>query len=240
MANRITHEAEKDVDHYKFWLLDRINFERTVRTRGQFDGGARRRTTIGLDFIGNPVAKDGVAPQFPERHLTAYAIQPPTPTVPEPPRRVVFSNQFGPRHEWQIGNPQLLLLPAGKSFPDKIPDPPTGPNTHYLCYEVRTGQVLDREVELKDQFDDVIGKPEIEGPLFPAFFAVPVRKDDEPEGNMDVHLAIYKFQARTGMPDPIYIRTSDQFLPLLPVLESVLGPRMLAVPSMKLEWNEEQ
>lgn len=236
----MAHEAEKGVDHYKFWILNRMGFERSVMTRGQFDTtGPRPQRTIALDFIGNPVAKDGVAPQFPERHLTGYTLQPPTPTVPEPRRRVVFSNQFTSGSEWHIGDPQLLLLPAGKSFPDGKPADPTPPLTHYLCYQVLRGDILDREVQLQDQFDDVIGHPEIEGPLYPSFFGVPVQKNDEPIGNADVHLAIYRFQAREGLPVPIFIRTSDQFIPLLPILLNVAGPAMLAVPSKKLDWNEE-
>jgi hypothetical protein len=238
-SNGTQHEAEQDVDHYKFWILNRIDFRRTVDTRGQFDVGPRPRTTIALDFIGNPVAKDGGTIQFPDRHLTGYTLEPPIPSVPEPHRRVVFSNQFGPRTEWHIGDPQLLLLPAGKSFPDGKPADPTPPATHYLCYQVLGGELVNREVQLQDQFDDVIGRPEIEGPLFPAFFAVPVRKNCEPIGNAQVHLAIYRFQPRTGLPAPIYIRTSDQFIPLLPILLNVVGPAMLAVPSIKLEWEEE-
>lgn len=124
-----------------------------MTTRGQFDVSPRWRTTIAMDFVGNPVAKDGVAPKNPELHLTAYTIEPPIPSVPEPVRRVVFSNQFGPRFEWQLAGPQLLLLPAGKTAD--------------------------------------------------------------------------------------LIRTADQFIPLLPILQTVLGPTMLAVPSTKLEWNEE-
>ncbi|HEX3067841.1 MAG TPA: hypothetical protein VHX14_04645 [Thermoanaerobaculia bacterium] len=238
-SKREQHEAEQDVDHYKFWILNRLGFSRTLDTRGQFDFAPRSRTTIALDFIGNPVAKDGVPVQFPERHLTGYTLEPPIPTVPEPHRRVVFSNQFTQHSEWHIGDPQLLLLPAGKSFPEQIPPSPKPPATHYLCYQVRMGDVIDREVQLQDQFDDVIGAPEIEGPLFPAYFGVPVEKNGEPIGNPDVHLAIYRFQPRTGLSSPIYIRTSDQFLPLLPILLSVQGPTMLAVPSTKLDWNEE-
>ncbi|MEO8378647.1 MAG: hypothetical protein ABI779_16515 [Acidobacteriota bacterium] len=239
VQNQQRHEAERGVDHYKFWILNRQPFVRMVRTRGQFDVEPRVRTTVGLDFIGNPVAKDGVAVQFPERHLTGYSLEPPIPSVPEPQRRVVLSNQFTPATEWHLGDPELLLLPAGKSFAEGMPSEPESPSTHYLCYHVRNGEPVNREVELRDQFDDVIGQPEREGPLYPTYFAVPVEKNGEPIGNPVVHLAIYRFQPRTGLPNPIYIRTSDQFLPLLPILLSVVGPRFLAVPSLKLQWNEE-
>jgi hypothetical protein len=228
-----------EVDHYKFWLMNRIPWERDVTTLGQFDRTPRWRRTIALDFIGNPVSKNSEPIFFADRHLTAYSLQPPIPSVPEPHRRVLFSNQFGQSFEWHIGDPMLLLLPAGKSFPDTLPTDPPPPLTHYLCYQVLRGEILNKEVTLNDQFDDVIGHPEIEGPLFPAYFAVPVQKNDEPIGNPDVHLAIYRFQPREGMPSPIFIRTSDQFLPLLPILGTVLGPQMLAVPSQKLDWNEE-
>lgn len=233
------HEAVQNVDHYKFWILNRLPFVRTVSTKGQFDFGPRSRRTVALDFIGNPVAKDGIAAQFPDRHLTGYTLEPPIPSVPEPHRRVVFSNQFGDKTEWHLGDPYLLLLPAGKSFPDGKPVDPTPPNTHYLCYQVLRAEALDRVVQLQDQFDDVIGHPEIEGPLFPAYFGVPVEKNGEPIGDAQVHLAIYRFQPREGLPEPIFIRTSDQFIPLLPILLTVLGPTMLAVPSIKLDWSEE-
>jgi hypothetical protein len=233
------HEAEQEIDHYKFWILNRMGFRRTVDTRGQFDIGPRPQTTIGLDFIGNPVAKDRGAIQFPDRHLTGYTLEPPIPSVPEPHRRVVFSNQFGPRTEWHIGDPQLLLLPAGKSFADGFPTKPTPEETHYLCYQVIRGEIENRDVQLEDQFDKYLGVTETEGPLFPAFFAVPVQKNGEPIGNAQVHLAIYRFQPRTGLPSPISIRTSDQFIPLLPIFLTVVGPTMLAVPSFKLEWEEE-
>ncbi|HEV7426464.1 MAG TPA: hypothetical protein VGQ46_08850 [Thermoanaerobaculia bacterium] len=68
---------------------------------------------------------------------------------------------------------------------------------------------------------------------------MPVQKNNEPIGNAQVHLAIYRFQPRTGLPSPIFIRTSDQFIPLLSIFLTVVGPARLAVPSMKLEWEEE-
>jgi hypothetical protein len=231
------HEAEESVDHYKFWILNRIPFERSVRVRGQF-GGPRWITTIALDFIGNPVSKDEGKVRFPEKHLTGYTIQPPIPSVPEPRRRVVLSNQFTEATEWHLGDPKMLLVPAGKTFADSIPKEPKPPYTHYLCYEVHRGDPVNRDVNLSDQFDVHLGEPEIVGPLFPDMFAIPVDKNDEPMENEKVHLAIYRFQPRVGMKDPIYIRTSDQFLPLLPILESVVGPRFLAVPSFKLDWSE--
>jgi hypothetical protein len=236
---RTAHAAEQDVDHYKFWILNRMPWGRTVNTKGQFDVTPRSRTTIALDFIGNPVSKDGGAVQFPDLHLTGYTLEPPIPSVPEPHRFVVFSNQFTQKSIWHLGDPQLLLLPAGKSFPEGLPKDPVLPTTHYLCYQVLRGDVVDAEVKLQDQFDDVIGHPETEGPLLPAYFGVPVEKNGEPIGNPDVHFAIYRFQAREGLPKPIFIRTSDQFIPLLPIFLTVLGPTMLAVPSIKLDWNEE-
>jgi hypothetical protein len=231
------HEVEETLDHYKFWILDPVPFERTVRVRGQF-GGPRSITTIALDLIGNPVSKNGGQVQFPERHLTAYTIQPPVPSVPEPRRRVLLSNQFTEAAEWHIGDPKMLLVPAGKTFDDAYPTEPKPPYTHYLCYEVHRGEPVMRDVELYDQFDKAIGKPEIVGPLFPDMFAIPVDKNEEPMANEKVHLAIYRFQPREGLKDPLFIRTSDQFLPLLPILEKVIGPRSLAVPSFKLDWSE--
>lgn len=97
---------------------------------------------------------------------------------------------------------------------------------------------MNQTVELSDQFDSYLGVTEKVGPLYPELFAVPVDKNDEPIGNEKVHLAIYGFQPNAGLPSPIYIRTSDQFIPLLPVLQQVIGPRMLVVPSFKLDWSE--
>jgi hypothetical protein len=233
----VRHAAEQNADHYKVWILYRSEYRSNPRTFGQFDAFARWRSTIGLDFIANPVAKNGVAPQFPEHHLTGYALEPPPPSQPEPHRRVVLSNQFGDSQEWHIGDPVLLFLPAGKSvMDDPLPEKQDG--THYLCYQVLRGDMVDTEVTLSDQFDERLGVTETVGPLFPAFFGVPVEKNGEPIGDPDVHYAFYRFQPRAGTP-PIYIHTVDQFIPVLPVFHTVLGPTMLAVPSLKLDWNPE-
>jgi hypothetical protein len=234
----VRHAAEQNADHYKFWILNRFPYRRNVATLGQFDKSPRQQTTIALDFIGNPVAKNSVAPQFPDHHLTGYTLEPPVPSVPEPHRRVILNNQFGAAQEWHLGDPALLLLPAGKSILDeKLPDPQ--PGTHFLCYQVLSGDIVNREVTLDDQFDRYLGSPEIEGPLFPAYFGVPVEKNGEPIEDLVVHYAIYRFQPRTGMPAPIFIHTLDQFIPVMPIFLTVLGPTMLAVPSLKVTWNEE-
>lgn len=233
----MSHPAEELVDHFKFWTLHPMPFERRVTVRGQF-GPPRPVTTIALEMIGNPVSKNEGQIKFPENHLTAYSIQPPIPSVPEPRRRVILSNQFTEATEWQIGDPKMLLLPAEKTFEGGSPQPPKPPFTHYLCYEVIRGEPVSRDVTLNDQFDKYLGAPEIVGPLFPDMFAIPVDKNDEPMANEKVHLAIYRFQPRVGLPKPIFIRTADQFIPLLPVFETVIGPRLLAVPSYKLDWSE--
>lgn len=60
----MSHPAEEMVDHYKFWVLQRIAFARTIHTRGQFDIAPRRREVTSLDLVGNPVSKNGGKIQF--------------------------------------------------------------------------------------------------------------------------------------------------------------------------------
>ena len=220
-------------DHYKFWKVDEVAFARTVRLKGQFDKEEWPARIDSVQYLANPVSKNNEPIHYPRTHLVAYRL------AAEPDRRnerrwVTFTNQFG-AGRWILTDPFFLLVPAGKTFPPETPGMPP-PNTvdHFVCYVVRETDPVTREVTLVDQFDRRREKRERITRLEPAFFGVPVSKNNEPIINPAVHLTIYDIVPTDTLNPPFLVWTKDQLRPsILTARES----KMLAVPSEKTGWG---
>jgi len=222
--------SEERIDHYKVWKVETIAFERPVSLKGQFDAAPWQAHVRSLEYLANPVEKNGQPIRFPDRHLVAYFLRQ---AKEEGPRRwVTFTNQFGPAR-WRLTDPALLLLPASKVFEGEPPEPPGGLD-HFLCYLVRQTDPVAGPVRLVDQFDRRREAVEQIDQLDPAFFCVPVEKNGRPLVHPEVHLAIYDLDPGMSLDPPISVRTRDQFgMRTLEATHSLL----LAVPSTKREWG---
>jgi hypothetical protein len=83
----------------------------------------------------------GVDPE----HYQCYTITATTVT----PRSVILRDQFGVRTA-QVGNPRRLCVPVSKNnglLADRV--------THLLCYGVTLGPVINKRVEITNQFGKV-------------------------------------------------------------------------------------
>jgi len=215
-------EVDLTVNHYKFWSIERPVVTLKVD---------RRQWTTELDyvgFIGNPTVKEIQNRRTTKMvddtlHLTAYRI-----AQSHPPRNPVsFSNQFGTA-TWQIGNSELLLVPALKAIDPGSPSEPPNRGTHYVCYPVKDHTVV-RKVRLTDQFDRKSDrKGEIVTRLQPVYIALPAQKNDEGPQEPGIWLAIYRFTSQAPLTEAITANIFDQFGP-----RRVLAKQscMLAVPS---------
>lgn len=227
----LPNTAEDQVDHFKIWKVEEVRFDRPVRLKGQFDKAPWQARIDSIQYLANPVRKNGKPIRDPNTHLVAYFLH--QPEEPGPRRWVALSNQFGTAR-WRLTDPALLLVPAGKAFPPSQPSMPSGPLAHFLCYLVREPIEVTRSVTLVDQFDERREAAERITKLEPAFFCVPVEKDGKPITNPSVHLAIYDIAPRARLQPPIIVWTRDQFRPnILKATESL----MLAVPSQKTDWG---
>ncbi len=235
--------APRLLDHFKIWKIRSVAAAYPVRLLGQFDDrrwwNAQLRSA---EYIGNPTNKthgDHVAKiASPDLHLVGYSI---TAEVRQPRRTVYFENQFtmalpNRQEKWTIGDPSLLLVPAGKKIPPEVPQPPVD-GDHFVCYVVvPPNQFTPVTVTLQDQFDVRRRQVESITGLKPAYFCVPVQKQrigfaERPLLDPDTHLALYEIDPR--QPFNLRVSAADQFATrTLQVIES----RMLAVPTIKRDW----
>jgi hypothetical protein len=221
------------LDHFKFWKVKAIEAPNTVSLLGQFDGKKEWRAALRtINYLGNPVDKNKEGIVNPKLHLVAYSIRAET----QPARIVWFTNQFAKEPtKWQLGQPAWLLVPAAKSLNGKPGAPPVA--THFVCYTVDGEKAFSRSVTLLDQFDKLSERIETVEKLTPAYFCVPVQKrfKDKVEKILDphTHLAIYKIFPHDPPKNPIEAFTRDQFGAQDQI---VLGPELLAVPSIKKKW----
>ena len=161
-----------------------------------------------------------------DAHLAWYSIEP---VDPEHARTVVIYNQFGDQ-KYRIGSPTGLLVPAHKKRHDDF-----GRVGHYKVYPVIYGELDDRGVRLRNQFEDDWHSVEVQ---YPYAFAVPVEKrGDGHEGpilDRDTHLMIYGITPHSHQGE---VGARDQFH------KDGYGMRLyrsvfLAVPTKKIEWGE--
>jgi hypothetical protein len=199
---------------------------------GQFDNNKEWRADLRtINYLGNPVDKNKEGIPNAKLHLVAYSLR----TEPQPPRTVVFTNQFWKESVWRLGQPAWLLVPSAKALKGEPGKPPAG--NHYVCYAVEGQQPFSQPVMLMDQFDALMKKAEKIDRLEPAFFCVPVQKKFKGISKIldrQTHLAIYKIYPPEPLAQPIAALTMDQFGGHKLV---VTGSELLAVPSIKRKWE---
>ncbi len=214
------NEAETRVNHYKFWRLG-------LQVRLQVEDTSWETPLGCIEFIGNPTIKNETPIVDASLHLTAYRILQPN----QPPRTSEsFANQFDGA-TWEIGESELLLVPAAKKIDPKQPSEPKAA-THYVCYRVLHGPPVNRPVQLIDQFDQFRQTRENVDRLIPVFLGLPATKNNEQPAEPKILLAIYQITPTDTLGDPIRANARDQFgRHTLHAKESW----MLAVPSWRLE-----
>ncbi len=241
-------DPETIIDHFKIWQVERreSSWKTFLPLKDQFTDREKQKLAgcpAVLEWIANPVEKNGKKILHPEPHLTGYRMKFEPAKPPPPAGFVEIHNQFTSKEgvRWHLGPPQYLLVPAGKGYNPK--EPPKDPGEakvkfdHYLCYEILKPEPLGKVVTLKDQFDQKLDKPERIERIIPRFLGVPVAKGSD--GRIfqpDPHLAIYEIAPPTKIPPgKIKVTTNDQFGINRDV--AVIESLYLAVPSTKV-WHK--
>jgi hypothetical protein len=235
-------DPESQIDHFKIWEMPKQHFTRDYELKDQFHTDDTFNKSIDqIEWIANPVKKDGKRIHHRWIHLTGYSLKAPKEEKDRQPGRTIrLTNQFTKRKhyaDWTLGDIKYLLLPASKVIhPDKdLPDIPDEID-HFLCYDATGEPVGDLNTNLQDQFDEIRhgGRTETITKLTPKYFGVPVEKNGSVLVHKDAHLAIYALDPAEAVLD-IQISTRDQCTILRDVL--VKQPLYLAVPSLKTGWK---
>jgi hypothetical protein len=230
--------AEHKLDHFKFWAILPVPFSANVSLLGPFDNAAWWSADVSsILYVANPTNKTHgdhkTKIENPNLHYVAYSLKA---TKPQPAREVTFQNQFTTQPEtWKISDPTFLLLPAGKEF---FPEPAKKQNgDHFVCYATLAPSTIMMKVTLQDQFDVKRDKDEVLKGLQPAYFCAPAQKKHasdpvQPLLDAKTYVAVYKI-----FPQEMWnrrVNTVDQFGERR---LDVIGSRLLAVPSTKVEWK---
>jgi hypothetical protein len=228
------YDPESELVHFKFWKVTPRNLDVEVKLRGQFDGEPIPQVLDRLEWIANPVNKTHEGKHHnshgSNEHFLGYFLKQQT---TQPMRWVKFQNQLDAQPVfWQLADPTVLLVPASKVHEGDPPEPPKTVS-HFECYLVRNAPRVNAAIQLDDQFDRRLGRPEKVRTLEPAFFCVPVSKNAEEPVHPKVHLALYDLDKKVPYKATVFAR--DQFnLWKIEVEESI----MLGVPTQKLDWGK--
>jgi hypothetical protein len=228
-TDTIAPPVQHEIDHYKIWKVKSVPFARTVKLQGQFDEQSWEARVRSIEYLGNPVEKNGEPILKPDWHLVGYSLKAP----PQPPRSVTIENQFRKGETLRITDAAWLLLPASKNLDGQPPEPPKEAD-HYLCYTVLPTDPITTPVKLMDQFDRRRQDSEEIKQLWAAFFCVPVSKDGGTIYKPKEHLTVYRLDPPD--PYPLSAATWDQFGQRK---LSVERSEFLAVPTTKLDWKKQ-
>lgn len=215
------------LDHFLIYGLENQQLvKESVTLEGQFDEREPVKAMLTrLVKFANPVMKDRCDILDKNAHMTGYSLYQ---RVSEPKRFVKLDNQFGKGQEIIISDAVAMWAPARKyesgiRFPEKL--------DHYKVYQIVDMKPIQKEVQLKDQFDSRMAKV-----IIPVAFAVPVEKVHEGKTfsiyNKDTHLTIYAISPSKDIPK--IIKARDQFDSYL---LRIGRSHRLAVPSRKIEWK---
>jgi len=226
---------ELNLDYFKIYDIRDYRVNYRVALQGQFDEEPESAELLVLSQFANPAKKNREELHDRHAHLAWYWLYQP---MPEPTREVIVQHQFG-KHKLVIGAVRALLVPAQKR--ERGSRVPKGLD-HYKLYWVYRSKALDEKVMLTDQF----GSEEI-SVTYPVAFGVPVTKvhlgkdapfcpdcieKGTPIYNDRAHLVIYRIEPRKLQEGRV---VRDQFGVRHLYFFRSLG---LAVPSLKLEWQE--
>jgi hypothetical protein len=136
-----------DENHYKVYVSSPITRTGLVRLTDQF--GAVDGTEWVFDRFANPTEKIDAGLVYPilrpDVHMDWWRFY-----APQPSRVLIAKDQFGQK-AWVVGDARYLLTPSLK-YPPPPPFPPIPVNNHYLCYDVLSGPIVQRDVILIDQW----------------------------------------------------------------------------------------
>lgn len=222
MATMTANELK--LDYFQIYDVADRPAEASVLLQGQFDKRPVKMQLTTLDYVANPVSKNGQPLHDKNAHLAWYrGVQP-----AEPTRRVVLENQFG-RFDIRTGRGYGLLVPTqkvelGSAFPEAL--------DHYKVYRlVDVERVPDVTLKLRDQFGASEARLRV-----PLFLAVPVKKrhgtSEHAIRNERAHLLVFGIGPREVQKK---VKLRNQFA--RGVSAVAVRSVMLAVPSIKHDWN---
>lgn len=225
-------EVERILNHFHCYQAQGESPPAIAFLQDQFDrlDGANN---YDLAFVSNPalfcnptekMTADGAVTPIVNKfnHLTLHRML----TLPQgPTREVAINNQFGEQRLKVLDWSFLLGVPTEKNregAPSEI--------DHFKCHFVTSGEPVDREVQLADQFfpnglDTKVGRP--------LLLCNPTRKIHPPVGSVgvfepDAHLACYALEPTPFQRD---VRIDNQFVEAAPLV--VGRSQALCVPSLK-------
>ena len=225
-----TPTSQPNVDHFKCYKSRRAAgapafVQREVTLEDQFE--SKRTTVIRTDSFCNPVDKDGEGINDPTAHLQCYKIRDAAGQEGFASRDLLVDNQFGVQ-VLTAKKASLLCVPSRKDG-----QPSALLIDHFKCYTARTPsgspQFVPRNVALTDQFESKLTT--VTEPV-----SVCDAVDKNGEGVMSPAAQLHCYKIKDAPGEPTFARRSvvaDNQLGSEPL--SVLRPRLLCVPSLRLE-----
>jgi hypothetical protein len=212
-------------NHYKTWSISGGTFNSsTPQVKDQFMTDSLQ--LIALRALSNPVRKIVGPDTFnivdPDDHLTWYAV-----SGRDTLLNVEYVNQFESTTV-VIDSVHYLLVPAQKDG-----HPPSDSLDHYKAYRIRNPVLLNRAVQLQDQFD----APNTEQitSFLPVYFLTPAQKNLEPVYDQVTHYLAYAIAPSTGFGGPDRTVT-DQFNAPFGTLVRPIQSVFLLVPTKKIAF----
>ena len=218
-------------NHYKTWRVTPITFTAIRQVKDQFMTDTL--DIVQLEYLSNPVRKVVFGPIVNDTtpivdfddHLTWYRA-----FGRDTLLRVEYVNQFEST-KVEIDSVKYLLLPAQKDGhlpPDSV--------DHYKAYRIRNPQLVNKGIQLEDQFDRSMGTVENVTSFLPVFFLTPCQKNLEPTYDMVTHYVAYLIPPMNFVGQPRQI--TDQFFPPPGRTIDVFNSQFLLVPTRKLHVEQ--
>ena len=199
--------------------------QREVTLEDQFE--SKRTMIVRTDSFCDPVDKDGEGINDPSAHLQCYKVKDAAGQDAFTPRDLLADNQFG-LQALTVKKARLLCVPSRKDG-----QPSALLIDHFKCYTARTpngsAQFVPRNVVLTDQFESKLTT--VVEPV-----SVCNATDKNGEGVMSPAAQLHCYKIKDAPGEPTFERRSvvaDNQLGTEPL--EVLRPRLLCVPSLRLE-----
>ncbi len=212
------------LDHFVFFEVNQESIGVRVELQCQFDeepevAGVMRRVRWG-----DRVEKNNETLYKDTHNLTWYDLLDPD---PDPPRTVLYNDQFGEEHKIEIGRLVALLVPtrcAGRGAPEGL--------DHYKVFEVVIAEApLDQGINVVGAYQNLQTTLRQQ-----RYFAAPSSKSHDRREftimNEEAHLVFYQMDPTPKEPD--FIRLKDQFGRFRVAAHTA---HLLAVPCLKTHWE---